>query len=98
VSELDPNCHPKLNELIMHCVELDPNDRPESMGYVCDRLQLILGMLRAARSKGGQTAGSLMDPGASRADSRAGSSSAVKPDSNSASTSVLGVRVPESKQ
>jgi serine/threonine-protein kinase len=105
VGELDPNCHPKLNELIMHCVELDPNDRPESMGYVCDRLQLILGMLRASRGKAGGTAQTaLLDPGASRADSagtkagaNAGSGAGVKPDPKSASTSVLGVRVPDSK-
>jgi hypothetical protein len=62
-------------------------------------------MLRAARGKGGglaQTA--LLDPGASRADSagtkagtNAGSGAGVKADPKSASTSVLGVRVPESK-
>lgn len=104
VSELDPNCHPKLNELIMHCVELDPNDRPESMGYVCDRLQLILGMLRASRGKsgGGLTPATLLDPGASRADSsagtKAGTGAGMRPDAKSASTSVLGVRVPNAKQ
>jgi serine/threonine protein kinase len=49
-SELNPRIHPRLNELIMHCIEVDPEKRPESMHAVADRLNLILGIIRA---KGG---------------------------------------------
>lgn len=45
--ELNPRIHPKLNELIMQCIEVDPEKRPESMHVVADRLNLILGILRA---------------------------------------------------
>lgn len=45
--ELNPRIHPKLNELVMHCVEVDPDKRPASMHEVADRLNLILGILRA---------------------------------------------------
>lgn len=48
--ELNPRIHPRLNELIMQCIEVDPEKRPESMHAVADRLNLILGILRA---KGG---------------------------------------------
>lgn len=86
VSEIDVNCHPKLNELIMHCVELDPNDRPEGMGYLCDRLQLILGMIRASRktsgAKGSNDSLSLYDP----ASSKSGTKSDTKGDTKSGSS------------
>jgi len=45
--ELNKRIPPKLNELIMQCVEIDPADRPVSMEYVADRLNLIEGILRA---------------------------------------------------
>ncbi|MEA5557624.1 serine/threonine-protein kinase [Nodularia spumigena] len=45
--ELNPRIHPKLSELIMACVEVDADKRPESMALVADRLSLILGILRA---------------------------------------------------
>ncbi len=45
--ELNPRVPAKLNELIMHCVEVDPDNRPASMREVIDRLNLILGILRA---------------------------------------------------
>ncbi len=45
--ELNPKIHPKLNELIMQCVEVRPEDRPPDMGYVRERLNLVLGILRA---------------------------------------------------
>jgi eukaryotic-like serine/threonine-protein kinase len=48
--ELNPRIHPRLNELIMQCIEVDPEKRPESMHAVADRLNLILGIIRA---KGG---------------------------------------------
>lgn len=47
VNELNPRVHPRLAELIMQCVEIDPDKRPESMAVVADRLNLILGILRA---------------------------------------------------
>jgi eukaryotic-like serine/threonine-protein kinase len=46
---LNQRIHPKLNEIIMQCVEVDSEKRPESMRFVADRLQLILGILRAKR-------------------------------------------------
>jgi len=46
---LNPRIHAKLNEIIMQCVEVDSEKRPESMRYVADRLQLVLGILRAKR-------------------------------------------------
>jgi eukaryotic-like serine/threonine-protein kinase len=49
--ELNPRIHPKLNDLIMQCVEVDPEKRPASMAFVADKLNLILGILRAGRSK-----------------------------------------------
>ncbi len=52
--ELNPRVHPRINELIMHCIEVDPEKRPESMAWVADRLNLIHGILRAeAERKGG---------------------------------------------
>ncbi|QOI99627.1 MAG: serine/threonine protein kinase [Phycisphaeraceae bacterium] len=45
--ELNPRIHPKLADLVMQCVEVDPEKRPESMQFVADRLSLILGILRA---------------------------------------------------
>ncbi len=47
VTELNPRVHPKLNDLIMQCVEVDADKRPESMALVSDRLKLILGIVRA---------------------------------------------------
>lgn len=51
--ELNERIHPKLNELIMQCVEVDPGKRPESMTYVADRLNLVHGILRAEAEKDG---------------------------------------------
>jgi eukaryotic-like serine/threonine-protein kinase len=47
ILELLPSLNPRLAELIMQCVEVDPAKRPESMQFVADRLHLILGILRA---------------------------------------------------
>ncbi len=67
--ELNPRIHPRLNELIMQCVEIDPEKRPESMYAVADRLNLILGILRASRNheSGAPLPHPRKDPGASRA-------------------------------
>jgi serine/threonine-protein kinase len=94
VTEIDPKCHPKLAEIIMHCVEIDPADRPESMSYVYDRLQLTLGMVRAQKkASDAKAAGDsgLMD-GTKGGSSAGTSGSGMKLDSKSASTSVLGVK------
>ncbi len=65
-SELNPRIHPKLNELIMSSVEVDPDKRPESMRFVADRLELVRGIL-AANSAAGTAA-------------KAGGSPAAQPD------------------
>lgn len=51
--EINRRIPPKLSELIMHCVEVDPVDRPSSMAYVVDRLELVLGMMRAKNEGSG---------------------------------------------
>lgn len=45
--ELNSRVPRKLDELVMHCVEVDPAKRPRSMQEVADKLNLILGMIRA---------------------------------------------------
>ncbi|MEO0716713.1 MAG: hypothetical protein AAFY58_06970, partial [Planctomycetota bacterium] len=57
-AELNPRIHPKLNDLIMSSVEVDPDKRPESMRFVADRLELVRGILAAgtAAKAGGSTA------------------------------------------
>jgi serine/threonine protein kinase len=47
--QINPRIHPKLNDLVMQCVEVNPDKRPASMDEVADRLNLILGILRARR-------------------------------------------------
>ena len=55
VSELNPRVDKRLNDLIMQCVEIDAEKRPATMGAVAERLNLILGVLRArAGSASGQ--------------------------------------------
>jgi hypothetical protein len=63
--ELNSRIPPKLNELIMQCVEVDPSDRPANMSFVIDRLQLVRGMVRAKNE--GSGAGQPRDPNASTA-------------------------------
>jgi serine/threonine protein kinase len=91
--QLDPKLHPKLNELIMHCVEVDPDDRPDSMRYIVDRLNLLRGMLKAQAmqkpaTKGPQDTRLGNDPGASSGGSRQGSSIAKLDPLSSGSTAV----------
>jgi len=47
--EVNPRIIPKLNELVMQCVEVNPDKRPATMDEVADRLNLILGILRPRR-------------------------------------------------
>jgi serine/threonine-protein kinase len=51
--ELNERIPVRLNELVMQCVEVDPADRPTSMSFVIDRLELILGMVRAKNEQSG---------------------------------------------
>jgi len=43
----NPRIHPLLSKQIMDCVQLDPDSRPESMEFVCNRLELIAELLEA---------------------------------------------------
>lgn len=56
VSDLNPKVHPRLNDLIMQCVEVDPEKRPESMAVVEDKLNLIHGIIRAEEERAGGAA------------------------------------------
>ena len=42
----NPQIHPLLSKQIMDCVQLDPENRPESMEYVITRLELIQELLQ----------------------------------------------------
>jgi len=48
--EINPRVPLKLSELIMQCVEVSPDKRPASMDAVADKLNLIHGMVLAARA------------------------------------------------
>jgi serine/threonine-protein kinase len=48
--DLNKKIDQRLNDLIMQCVEIDPDKRPSDMKAVADRLNLILGVLRAKNS------------------------------------------------
>lgn len=48
--ELNPRVPEMLNDLIMRSVEINPDNRPASMHEVAERLELILGKLRAERT------------------------------------------------
>lgn len=47
VNEINPLVPDRLNDLIMQCVEVDLDKRPDCMATVADKLDMILGMLRA---------------------------------------------------
>lgn len=47
VQDLNPRVDKRLSDLIMQCVEVDPDKRPATMGMVAEKLNLILGLLRA---------------------------------------------------
>ncbi|MCA9298141.1 MAG: hypothetical protein KDA28_03690, partial [Phycisphaerales bacterium] len=59
--EINPRVPQMLDELIMRCVEVNPDDRPASMREVADRLELILGKLRAERSMRQSPAAQVVD-------------------------------------
>lgn len=45
----DPTIHPLLSRQIMHCVQVHPDDRPESMEVVLNRLELIVDLLECPK-------------------------------------------------
>lgn len=49
VHELNPKVHPILSDLVMRCVEPSPEKRPATMHAVADKLNLVLGIVRAER-------------------------------------------------
>jgi len=61
--ELNQRVPVKLNDLVMHCVEIEPESRPANMHEVTDRLNLILGMLRAKSGSSGGFPGITDDKG-----------------------------------
>jgi serine/threonine-protein kinase len=48
VRSLNPAVPERLDNLILDCVKVRPEDRPENMHVVADKLDLILGIVRAA--------------------------------------------------
>ncbi len=57
-NQVNPAIPQRLSDLIMRCVEVDPDKRPESMDWVADQLNLMHGMLRARNATPkGNTAG-----------------------------------------
>ena len=52
VNEINPLVPDRLNDLIMECIQVDPDQRTEDMDVVADKLDLILGILRAPSVQG----------------------------------------------
>jgi eukaryotic-like serine/threonine-protein kinase len=73
VSAILRGIHPRLNDLVMQCVEPEIDKRPESMRKVANELSLILGMLRADKSRRAAAAGRSR-AGVPLSDSQAGGS------------------------
>jgi len=60
--QINPRINQRLSDLLMQCVEVDPEKRPEDMHWVADRLNLILGIVRAeAERKNGSGAPVALD-------------------------------------
>jgi serine/threonine protein kinase len=49
--EKNPRIHPLLSRQILDCVKIDPADRPESMEFVSNRLELIADLLETPTKK-----------------------------------------------
>lgn len=49
---INPRVPQRLGDLVLKCVQVAGEDRPESMMAVADELELILGMIRAAKKAG----------------------------------------------
>jgi serine/threonine protein kinase len=50
VRDLNPRCPEMLSDLIMACVQVDPDARPSDMNEVTSRLELVLGKLKASQA------------------------------------------------
>ena len=50
-AQVNPRVHRLFDELVMECVEVDADKRPESMLAVAEKLNLIHGVLRAERER-----------------------------------------------
>jgi eukaryotic-like serine/threonine-protein kinase len=97
VRELNPRVPEALAELIMTCVEIKPEDRPE-MGQVHDRLNFIRSRLIAEaqmRKMSGSRTGAAMDGSAGPGGSKSGVNSGVN--SGSKGGSKVGSLSPRSK-
>ncbi len=51
----NPRIHPLLSKQILDCVQLHPDDRPESMEFVATRLELIADLLETPQKNGTQS-------------------------------------------
>lgn len=60
--EINPHVPLKLSELIVQCVEANPEARPSDMAAVADRLNLIHGMVLAAQASQGSSMGGFPSP------------------------------------
>lgn len=49
--EIDPTCPPALSNLIVECVAMDPDRRPDHMQAVMDRVELAAGQARRAAAE-----------------------------------------------
>ena len=47
----NPHVHPLLSKQILDCVKIDPDDRPESMEFVGNRLELIADLLETPEAQ-----------------------------------------------
>ena len=54
---INPKINKHLNDLIMECVEVRPENRPPSMEQVADRLNLVIGVVRAAARRAAAASG-----------------------------------------
>ncbi|MCA9298605.1 MAG: hypothetical protein KDA28_06035, partial [Phycisphaerales bacterium] len=50
--ELNRRIHPMLNDVIMQCVEVNPEARPTDMSVISNKLNLIHGIIRAKSESG----------------------------------------------
>jgi serine/threonine-protein kinase len=75
VVEFNPSVPPRLNQLVMTCVEPDPERRPATMHAVADQLSLLAAMLRA-KSTAASRSGAPLPGGPGKDDKGRGGSGA----------------------
>jgi eukaryotic-like serine/threonine-protein kinase len=51
VNEINPLVPDRLNDLVMKCIQVEPENRVQDMDVVADKLDMILGILRASSVK-----------------------------------------------